>query len=98
MLWQSIRRLAKTTIEWEDNDYMGINSLLGARMDKDVRISGRLYFTFDPLLAQHVLAPRAWGFDHHKSGQRQSLVDEGIEAIRKLWHAKLLFDRKTPGG
>ena len=60
VLWQSIRRLAKTTIEWEDNDYMGINSLLGARMDKDVRISGKLYFTFDPLLAQHVLAPRAW--------------------------------------
>ena len=59
-LWQSIRRLAKTTIEWEDNDYMGINSLLGARMDKDARISGKLYFTFDPLLAQHVLAPRAW--------------------------------------
>ncbi|MGP7984295.1 replication initiation protein [Rhodoblastus sp.] len=59
-LWQSIRRLAKTTIEWEDDDYMGINSLLGARMDKDARNSGKLYFTFDPLLAQHVLAPRAW--------------------------------------
>jgi hypothetical protein len=60
VLWQSIRRLAKTTIEWEDDSYMGINSLLGARIDKDVRISGKLYFTFDPLLAQHVLAPRAW--------------------------------------
>lgn len=60
VLWQSIRRLAKTTIEWEDDDYMGINSLLGARMDKEARISGKLYFTFDPLLAQHVLAPRAW--------------------------------------
>ncbi len=59
-LWQSVRRLAKTTIEWEDNDYMGINSLLGARMDKGARIGGKLYFTFDPLLAQHVLAPRAW--------------------------------------
>ncbi len=60
MLWQSIKRLAKTTIEWEDDNYMGINTLLGARMDKDVRVSGKLYFTFDPLLAQHVLAPRAW--------------------------------------
>ena len=60
VLWQSIKRLAKTTIEWEDDNYMGINTLLGARMDKDVRISGKLYFTFDPLLAQHVLAPRAW--------------------------------------
>jgi hypothetical protein len=60
VLWQSVRRLAKTTIEWEDNDYMGINSLLGARIDKGARISGKLYFTFDPLLAQHVLAPRAW--------------------------------------
>ena len=60
VLWQSIRRLAKTTIEWEDDDYMGINSLLGARMDKEARTSGKLYFTFDPLLAQHVLAPRAW--------------------------------------
>ncbi len=59
-LWQSIRRLAKTTIEWEDKDYMGINSLLGARMDKEARMAGKLYFTFDPLLAQHVLAPRAW--------------------------------------
>jgi len=60
VLWQSIRRLAKTTIEWEDANYMGINSLLGARLDRDVRLSGKLYFTFDPLLAQHVLAPRAW--------------------------------------
>lgn len=59
-LWQSITRLAKTTIEWEDADYVGINSLLGARMDREARMSGRLYFTFDPLLAQHVLAPRAW--------------------------------------
>jgi hypothetical protein len=58
--WQSVRRLAKTTIEWEDDDYMGINSLLGARMDRNARAAGRLYFTFDPLLAQHVLAPRVW--------------------------------------
>jgi hypothetical protein len=60
LLWQSVRRLAKTTIEWEDDDYMGINSLLGARMDRNARSLGRLYFTFDPLLAQHVLAPRVW--------------------------------------
>jgi Initiator Replication protein len=59
-LWQSVRRLAMTTIEWEDNDYMGINSLLGARMDRNSRTTGRLYYTFDPLLAQHVLAPRVW--------------------------------------
>jgi hypothetical protein len=59
-LWQSVRRLAKTTIEWKDKDYIGINSLLGARMDTDARIAGKLYFTFDPLLAQHVLAPRTW--------------------------------------
>ena len=60
VLWQSVRRLAKTTIEWEDKDYVGINTLLGARMDKQARQAGKLYFTFDPLLAQHVLAPRAW--------------------------------------
>ena len=60
LLWQSVRRLCKTTIEWEDEKYMGINSLLGARMDKEVRASGKLYFTFDPLLAQHVLLPSAW--------------------------------------
>lgn len=59
-LWQSVRRLAKTTIEWKDKNYLGINSLLGARMDSGARIAGRLYFTFDPLLAQHVLAPRVW--------------------------------------
>ncbi|WP_018264088.1 replication initiation protein [Methylobacterium sp. WSM2598] len=59
-LWQSIRRLVKTTIEWEDDSYQGINSLLGARMDKEVRKSGKLYYTFDPLLVQHVLAPRVW--------------------------------------
>jgi hypothetical protein len=58
--WQSIRRLVKTTIEWEDSDYMGINSLLGARMDKEVRKAGKLYYSFDPLLVQHVLAPRVW--------------------------------------
>lgn len=60
LLWQSVRRLCKTTIEWEDEKYMGINSLLGARMDREVRASGKLYFTFDPLLAQHVLLPSAW--------------------------------------
>jgi len=60
LLWQSVRRLCKTTIEWEDEKYMGINSLLGARMDKEVRASGKLYYTFDPLLAQHVLLPSAW--------------------------------------
>jgi hypothetical protein len=60
LLWQSVRRLCKTTIEWEDEQYMGINSLLGARMDREVRASGKLYYTFDPLLAQHVLLPSAW--------------------------------------
>ena len=59
-LWESVRRLAKTTIEWEDADYVGINNLLGARMDKSAREQGKLYFTFDPLLAQNLLAPRAW--------------------------------------
>ena len=58
--WQSIRRLVKTTIEWEDSEFQGINSLLGARMDKDVRKAGKLYYTFDALLVQHVLAPRVW--------------------------------------
>ena len=29
-------------------------------MDKEARMASKLYFTFDPLLAQHVLAPRAW--------------------------------------
>jgi hypothetical protein len=55
-----VRRLAETTTEWEDKDYMGINTLLGARMDRGARASGRIYYTFNPLLAQHVLAPRVW--------------------------------------
>lgn len=59
-LWQSVKRLAKTMIEWEDESYEGINSLLGARINKEVRKSGKIYYSFDPQLVQHVLAPRVW--------------------------------------
>ena len=60
LLWQSIKRLARTTIEWEDQDYVGINSLIGARMDKNARMMGNLHYTFDPILAENLLLPRIW--------------------------------------
>lgn len=53
-IWESARRLAKTTIEWEytlgDERFQGISSIFGAILTKDARSTGRLHFHFPPLL------------------------------------------------
>ena len=49
-LWDSARRLAKTAVEWEDQDYKGVESLLGAIISKTSREAGLLRFYFPPLL------------------------------------------------
>jgi hypothetical protein len=60
-IWQSIRRLAKTTVDWEDDEYKGISTLLASAMTaKTHRESGRIYYTFSPQFAKNVLLPRAF--------------------------------------
>ena len=60
-IWQSIRRLVKTTVDWEDEEYQGISALLASAMtNKAQRESGRIYYTFSPQLAKNVLLPRSF--------------------------------------
>ncbi|MGO9005298.1 MAG: replication initiation protein [Beijerinckiaceae bacterium] len=60
-IWQSVRRLVKTTVDWEDEEYQGISALLASAMtNKSQRESGRIYYTFSPQLAKNVLLPRAF--------------------------------------
>jgi Initiator Replication protein len=60
-LWQSVRRLIKTTVEWEDEDYQGISALISeALMNKQYRQAGRLYYAFGKGLSKQILAPRAF--------------------------------------
>ena len=60
-IWQSIRRLVKTTVDWEDEDYQGIGALLADAMtNKAQRETGRIYYTFSPQLAKNVLLPRSF--------------------------------------
>jgi hypothetical protein len=60
-IWQSIRRLVKTTVDWEDEEYHGIGALLAdALTNKAQRDTGRIYYTFPPLLAKNVLLPRSF--------------------------------------
>lgn len=53
-LWESAKRLAKTTIEWEytlgDDRVQGIASLFHAEVHKAARSTGKLRFGFPPLL------------------------------------------------
>lgn len=53
-IWESAKRLTKTTIEWEytlgDERFQGISSIFGAVLTKPARASGRLTFHFPPLL------------------------------------------------
>lgn len=53
-LWESAKRLAKTTIEWEytlgDDRVQGIASLFHAEVHKAARSTGQLRFGFPPLL------------------------------------------------
>ena len=53
-LWESAKRLAKTTIEWEytlgDDRVQGVASLFSAEVHKAARANGALRFGFPPLL------------------------------------------------
>lgn len=53
-LWESAKRLAKTTVEWEytlgDDRVQGIASLFSAEVHKAARSTGNLRFGFPPLL------------------------------------------------
>jgi hypothetical protein len=53
-LWESAKRLAKTTIEWEytlgDDRVQGVASLFSAEVHKSARATGKLRFGFPPLL------------------------------------------------
>jgi hypothetical protein len=61
MLWDSIRRLVKTSVEWEDEDYQSISHLINeAMLNKKYRDTGKLYYSFGQLLSQNILAPRAF--------------------------------------
>jgi hypothetical protein len=60
-LWDSLRRLVKTTVEWEDDDYQGISALVSeALLNKRYRESGKIYYAFGKGLSQQILAPRAF--------------------------------------
>jgi len=60
-IWQSVRRLVKTTVDWEDAEYQGISALLSSAMtNKKYRDSGKIYYSFDPQLARNVLLPRSF--------------------------------------
>ena len=60
-IWQSVRRLVKTTVDWEDEEYQGISALLSSAMtNKKYRDSGKIYYSFDPQLARNVLLPRSF--------------------------------------
>jgi hypothetical protein len=60
-LWDSVRRLVKTTVEWEDEDYQGISALVSeALLNKRYRESGKIYYAFGKGLSKQILAPRAF--------------------------------------
>lgn len=60
-IWESAKRLAKTTIEWEaiydDERCLGIDNLFSAVLTKDARSQGRLKFHFPPLLIPIIKEP-----------------------------------------
>lgn len=60
-IWESARRLAKTTVEWEqtlgDERVLGVSSIFGAMLSKQARQSGRLKFNFPPLLIPIIKQP-----------------------------------------
>ena len=65
-LWESVKRLAKTTVEWEtlgddrfeDSGEWGVASLLYASLSKNDRAQGRLKFGFPPNLIPIIQQPR----------------------------------------
>lgn len=61
-LWQSVRRLAKTTAEWEttfddDRFEQGVAAIFGASLTKQARASGTLHFFFPPNLIPMIKNP-----------------------------------------
>ena len=60
-LWESAKRLAKTTVEWEyalgDDRVQGIASLFHAEVHKSARSTGQLRFGFPPLLIPIIKNP-----------------------------------------
>lgn len=61
-LWESAKRLAKTTVEWEttfddDRFEQGVSSLFGATISKKARQTGVLHFNFPPLLIPIIKQP-----------------------------------------
>jgi hypothetical protein len=60
-LWDSVRRLVKTTVDWADAEYQGITILIsGALLQRHYRETGKIYYAFDAALAQRILAPRVF--------------------------------------
>ena len=60
-IWESAKRLAKTTVEWEyklgDDRLQGISSIFGAVLSKTARQANRLNFNFPPLLIPIIKQP-----------------------------------------
>lgn len=61
-IWDSAKRLAKTTVEWEytlgDERCQGISSIFSAVLTKPARAAGRLHFHFPPLLIPIIQQPQ----------------------------------------
>lgn len=61
-IWDSARRLAKTTVEWEytlgDDRVLGVSSIFGAVLTKTARQTGKLTFHFPPLLIPIIKQPQ----------------------------------------
>lgn len=60
-IWDSAKRLAKTTVEWEctlgDERLQGISSIFGAVLSRPARQAGKLSFNFPPLLIPVIKQP-----------------------------------------
>lgn len=61
-IWESAKRLSKTTIEWRategDKRYKGISALFGAKTEEEDQDAGVLQFHFPPLLVPILKDPR----------------------------------------
>ena len=63
-IWESARRLSKTTVEWRategDKRYKGISALFGAKTEEEDQETGVLQFHFPPLLIPILKDPRRY--------------------------------------
>jgi hypothetical protein len=61
-VWDSAKRLAKTTVEWEytleDERFQGISSIFGAVISKAAKSTGHIRFHFPPLLIPIIKQPQ----------------------------------------